>query len=848
MKRVIKLAQIVLLCLLVSNVFSQKLNSIQDASPQTANSSSALKAASSSEDLATGTAQNILPVTSIGLNGVEIPISLKYASTGIKVGEYASWVGLGWHLGGPISIMRNVRNAPDEGHTQYFHSNTGGDEWNDYDGWYEDPHPQFIDVDDTDYTTESYYSEDQATVGSHDKRRLACRSMIDTESDAYTINLPGRAISFYFSDEKDVNGKAEIKTIPANLPVKINVTHSGQSFLSWMVTDENGIEYHFGRKTENINGTPVHTDYIDRVRNFGENVMDDFETTQIYPITTAWHCTKIVTPNAQKEITFNYREQRYRNGDLGGETAWRKEHPSNVNALSNDCPKDPYNISQIQKITISDVNDYILSSITAENKTIYFYSNTARNDHGNGFGVWNDSHDIYGLQAPTAQIGGPYLLNEIEVQVNANCTEKYEFQYLEHTSTDKGWNDAYFTNGDIILDKNHYFLDGFNKISCNASSTVSLPHSFEYYLDDYGYEGVKIPRRLSFAKDYSGLYNGEDEQRTLISSTFDGWNNKRCSWLANRAPSFPEMQYGILTKINLPTGGSTQYTYEPNEVEVETAIAVDDIIENMPLNETIIGTQFTDNPQRRFNGTFDFTTASSLDGIFLEVDLSEGCAWGLIDPPSFGYSDEYVNVIVEKIDVDDTVLEEVHDIDYGGKNITKTANLNLIPNTKYRITIDGCGQYTTVKVFQKSQTDKIEYGGLRLKQKIVEDGDFNYEYNFSSITDEQNGIFASTTGKMAYNLYPNSILAFLIYEYGDGYLYAQRSSRFDPYNISRPVLYEYVKVKQQGMDGFMLHQFDVPESSFTDKYEFVNSHVISEHSSSARPHSNKFSRGSQNRI
>jgi len=841
MKRVIKLAQTVLLCLIVSNVFSQKLNSIQGVSPQTANSSSALKAAASSEDLATGTAQNTLPVTSIGVDGVEIPISLNYASTGIRVGEYASWVGLGWNLSGPVSIIRNVRNAPDEGHTQYSEYD---DQSFQYGGWYEDPHPQFTDTNGDDYTAVSYYSESDATEGSHDKRRLACRSMIDTESDAYTINLPGRAISFYFSSDTNADGTAKIKTIPANLPIKIEVDFNYYMFKKWIVTDENGIEYHFGRKTENVNGTAISTDYIDRVRSFGENMMDDFAATQIYPVTTAWHCFKIVTPNARKEITFDYKQQRYRNGDLGGETAWRKGQPQNVNALSNDCPKEPYDLETIQKLTISDINDYILNSITTDNKTIFFHTNTIRNDHGNGFGAWIDSHDLYGMEAPTPQIGGPYLLDEIEVQVNGACTENYELQYLEHTSNNKGWDDTNFESSDIILDKTHYFLDAFNKISCNASSTMSLNHSFEYYLDDYGYAGVKMPRRLSFAKDYSNLFNGQDYQRTLISSAFDNWGNKRCGVFADRTPSFPEMQYGILTKIILPTGGSTQYNYEPNEVAVETGIAVDDLIENVQLNETINESD-PYNLERTFNGIGEFTTASAYDKCVLIVDLGKGCDCIPLEIEGgiCVYDNEKLRINIQKLNASGQVIENVDAFTFEGRFTEHNETLSsLQPNTTYRASVNGCG-FATVKILQKRSTDKIKYGGLRLKQKIIEDGDnlnddliYNYEYNFSSITDEQTGAFAGTTGKMAYNLYPNSIFASLIYSYGEGYLYAQRSSRFDPYNISQPVLYEYVKVKQQGIDGFTLHQYNVPQSSFTNKYEFVNSHVVSERSSFARPH------------
>lgn len=833
MKRVIKLAQTVLLCLLVSNVFSQKLNSIQGASPQTANSSSALKAASSSEDLSTGTAQNTLPVTSIGVDGVEIPISLNYASTGIRVGEYASWVGLGWHLSGPISIMRSVRNAPDEGHTQYYSSNYAGDEWVNYSGWYENPNPQFIDENNinVNYTTKPDLGSANGSytvVDSHDKRTTACRSMTDTESDAYTVNLPGKSISFYFTSEVDNNGKAKIKTIPANLPVKIEVDYSYNTFTKWVIIDENGIEYYFGKGDDGIS-------YIDRVRSFGENVLDDFEQTQIYPVTTAWHCTKIITPNAKKEITFSYKAQSYRNGDLGGEFAFKKSiadetnvsNNETLNTLGNSCPYNPYNLTSFQKLTFSDINDYILLSITAENKTIYFNSNTVRNDHANDIGSWNGYHELYGMSPPSVDIGGPYLLDDIEVQVNGICIERYGLDYLEHTSGNEGWDDSDFNDTDndsmpdLIQDKVHYFLDSFSKTSCNLNSTASLEHSFEYYLNDYGNAGVKMPRRLSFARDYSGLYNGKNAQRSLIPSTIDEFGNGKCQipngiypYYNDRSPSFPQMQYGILKKINLPTGGSTQYKYEANEIEAENIFETSVLATSYPIGKDV------------------FTVNQAQIAVALNINLGYGCTFD----PITGWANATANITVNEVNPDGTTGILIHEFTEVGKSITITKNLNLEENKTYKVIVqEECG-LGSFKVVEKYEADKINYGGLRLKQKIVEDGDgdldddqiINYEYNFSSIEDEENGIQAATTGKMSYSLIPNADRVHFFKNSNDFYSYVQRSSRVDPFNVSRPLIYQYVKVKQQGVDGFTLHEYGVPNQSFTNGYNFINNKVLTQ--------------------
>ncbi len=49
-----------------------------------------------------------VPLYELKLNGFTLPISLSYNASGIKVGEVASWVGLGWSLNAGGVITRSV--------------------------------------------------------------------------------------------------------------------------------------------------------------------------------------------------------------------------------------------------------------------------------------------------------------------------------------------------------------------------------------------------------------------------------------------------------------------------------------------------------------------------------------------------------------------------------------------------------------------------------------------------------------------------------------------------------------------------------------------------------------------
>ncbi|WP_121811055.1 RHS repeat domain-containing protein [Mucilaginibacter kameinonensis] len=55
-----------------------------------------------------------IPLYTIAMNGVSVPISLNYHAGGIRVDQEATWVGLGWSLSYGGQISRVVRGLPDE--------------------------------------------------------------------------------------------------------------------------------------------------------------------------------------------------------------------------------------------------------------------------------------------------------------------------------------------------------------------------------------------------------------------------------------------------------------------------------------------------------------------------------------------------------------------------------------------------------------------------------------------------------------------------------------------------------------------------------------------------------------
>src|SRR6267142_1449718 len=62
----------------------------------------------------TGSAQVNIPLYTVTNDALSVPISLSYNTSGIKVEEAATWVGLGWNLSAGGSITRIVRGLPDD--------------------------------------------------------------------------------------------------------------------------------------------------------------------------------------------------------------------------------------------------------------------------------------------------------------------------------------------------------------------------------------------------------------------------------------------------------------------------------------------------------------------------------------------------------------------------------------------------------------------------------------------------------------------------------------------------------------------------------------------------------------
>ena len=215
-------------------------------------------------DLSTGVPSVSIPLYTITGNGVDIPISLDYHASGIKVTQESTWVGLGWNLNVGAQIVLSARDDVDENNP-------------------------YIDVmPDADALAEhwdfhNYEFNEGPVVTEHlEWSRI---------KDVYSLSSPTANGSFYI--RKLTGGVPDIVIFPPDA-FKVEVIGLSRANLDFVVTDTSGNKYFFTDTKEISVRTMTHSDTY----------------------TSAWFVDEIQTPS-NDTITFSYQDDiPYAEGSL----------------------------------------------------------------------------------------------------------------------------------------------------------------------------------------------------------------------------------------------------------------------------------------------------------------------------------------------------------------------------------------------------------------------------------------------------------------------------------------------------------------------------------------------------
>ncbi|WP_438426239.1 PKD domain-containing protein [Aquimarina macrocephali] len=235
--------QIIYLFLFLSGIgFGQELNTYSPVSPTAA---SLGKFGVFPVNTNLGTTNISIPLYTIKQGDIEIPVSLSYnATSGIRVNEEASWVGLGWTLNAGGAIVRNVKGQPGAGDIPNLENVTFDATYNRF----------FRDV----------------------TQRLA-----DSNHDEYIFNYSGNTGKFIYDQNAGKFVFIDYK------PVTINATASEG-------------DYTFSAITEN--GSVLNFD----AHEITDNFQDDQSAYTYRKFTTSSYLTKITSANQTDIVTLEY--------------------------------------------------------------------------------------------------------------------------------------------------------------------------------------------------------------------------------------------------------------------------------------------------------------------------------------------------------------------------------------------------------------------------------------------------------------------------------------------------------------------------------------------------------------
>ncbi|MDR0874461.1 MAG: hypothetical protein LBN27_13525 [Prevotellaceae bacterium] len=455
----------------------------------------------------TGTPEIKIPLYEIESSGMKVPISISYHSSGIKVAQEASWIGLGWTLNAGGCIVRQCIGGDDLQRV--------GDNF----GYLINPNMD-IQLEKTVRGIDGSGGYTGFATFGYDIMRY------DTEPDIFQFNFCNYSGSMYFN-------ASPFQVIVKNSTEYIQPVFNKDKN-SWTITDGFGVKYYFGGSEESRDISSTRYIYD---TNYGtpsqgisstptiENLLEKHPYEDII---TAWYLDSIVAPNKNK-IVFEYKSEKIASVVMSHEDL-------RMNALGEGTPR--YNYYSFNAAIIKQV---LLSKITFPNGEISF-STSGREDIKNK----NDNN-------AKAQ-----KLDKITISNKTEEIKSYTFDYTYLGSQSKPE-----TCRLLLMQLNTKHANQFFNSHQFTYNMGVLPAKNSRQIDFWGfYNNSQAPSH------WGG--SGSINEGTLIPSMiFKALNNVESSIQImsgrDRSPHSEYMQYGVLQSIKYPTGGISHFEYEPHK-------------------------------------------------------------------------------------------------------------------------------------------------------------------------------------------------------------------------------------------------------------------------------------------
>lgn len=317
-------------------------------------------------------------------------------------------------------------------------------------------------------------------------------------------------------------------------PVKIEHDYvSGSRITQWKITGPDGVTYVFGKDK------------------YG-NVINDWQYSddvgQLYSNsgTTTWHATQILSPNTDDRIEIEYYPEEVPRKEINlNSYSWSATEVSIGPGMSQF-------INPVSNMQRRFNTQRYIKKITFDNGYLEF--------------IVSDNAEIR-LDQPESKI-----LKQINVYNFENgqpvLIKSFRFNYSYFTDR---------TGSDARLK-----LDSYDE--GNETFTEKITTSFEYFTNNYSWKYNSGPFGADiedFKKvDYFGYYNGKlnnhtfDIDQYILEGSLSITPVFVLGGKANRDTDPKYLYEGVLKKITLPTGGHTEFEFEPHRFKLNNTIRI----------------------------------------------------------------------------------------------------------------------------------------------------------------------------------------------------------------------------------------------------------------------------------
>lgn len=554
-------------------------NAVNNTAVQSPNAAALFRYSETPVSLYTGVPNINIPIYTIKEGDIEVPISISYHAGGIKVTDESSSVGLGWSLNAGGRVSQIVAGSNDfnlYGYYNVFPKNASG-----YVGSIQGcttlPWNNSTSV--SSYYTNNFFSNYNSAYGTY--------LSMDLQPDLFLINLPNITHKAYLDMPKTTKTDYPKFAIAEQANIDFKLIPSGNSSFvpdsygnfDFKVSDDKGILYSFdGAKEISI---PILGNYggVTNVSKF---------------------LTKIEDPVGRK-IKFYYSPS-LKSSRLAG--------CRNTRVGITIPPNFPGAIADIKENGLTHcstevIDESFIEKIEFSNGRIEF--------------VWTNRDDVNNSKK----------LSTIKIYNNYKLVKQYDFNYDYFIATDN-------VNTTQLVDRLNSnplvaWSGATSKIFTHRLKLLNITESLtnEKYVFDYN-STYNLPNKLSFSSDFWGYYNGQNNSDTFIpdpskylkgqqifnltsfnndatgywynesyappgSNSFDSsqgyfnFSSDGKHYLSDRRASMASLA-GILTSISYPTGGKTEYHYEPNTFSnIPLQSLLDNSSTNIPLDYSFGG-------------------------------------------------------------------------------------------------------------------------------------------------------------------------------------------------------------------------------------------------------------------